>query len=187
MRHGKTLSPRYLTADNVRTLATAVVLVQAVGAVLTFTPKGERQRGVGVIPLVAYLLVIVGSRRAELFEAAVIPGCIGLASAVGLFLWARLATRGRIFSYIGNTDIPEFICMDGPYRWVRHPFYSSYLLTLVSMAVMFPSATTILGTIAGVLAFTRSAKFEEAKFENSPLAAEYRAYMERSGRFLPGL
>jgi protein-S-isoprenylcysteine O-methyltransferase Ste14 len=146
-----------------------------------------RERGIGLIPILAYGMVIFGARRSELFEASVIPGTIGLVAAVGLFVWARLATQGRRFSYIGNTDTPEFICTDGPYRWIRHPFYSSYLITLVSVALLFPNAITIIGTIAGILGFTRSAKFEEAKFDNSPLAAEYHAYMKRSGRFLPGL
>ena len=186
MRYGEALNEGYLTAENIRTLVGTVALLQFLGALLTFTPTRERRRGHSFPAVIAYAVVVTGTTRADLFNAAAIPGCLGLAGALGLFAWARLATQGRFFSYIASTDTPKFICTDGPYRWIRHPFYASYLLTLVSTAVLFPSLVTIIGTAVAILGFNRSAKFEEDKFEDSPLASEYRAYMTRTGRFLPG-
>jgi protein-S-isoprenylcysteine O-methyltransferase Ste14 len=145
----------------------------------------DRKRGWGSLSLVAFVIVLAGASRSDLFEPALIPGIASLLAALTLFGWARIAIHGKFFSYINSTDVPQFVCTAGPYHWIRHPFYASYLLTLLAVTVMFPTYVTIIGAIVAIVAFTNAAKFEESKFEGSPVAAEYAAYMQRTGRFLP--
>ena len=171
--------------ETVRSLIAIVVIIQGIGAVRTFTPVRGRKRGWGSVSLVAFAIVLAGANFSGLYEPALIPGIAGLIAAVALFGWARMTIRGKFFSYINSTDVPQFVCTAGPYHWIRHPFYASYLLTLMAAAVLFPNYATIIGAIVAIAAFNYAAKFEESKFEGSPLAGEYRAYMQRTGRFLP--
>jgi protein-S-isoprenylcysteine O-methyltransferase Ste14 len=176
-----------MTVETVHTLINIVVFIQVLGAVLTFTPVRDRKRGYGSLSLLAFAIVLVGARRSDLFQPALIPGIAGLLASLALFVWARIAIHGKFFSYIYSTDVPQFVCVNGPYRWIRHPFYASYLLTLVAVTVLFPNRVTVIGTIVAIAAFTFAARFEEGKFEGSPVAADYKAYMQRAGRFLPRL
>ena len=175
-----------MTTETARILITTVVFIQLFGAILTFTPVRDRKRGgYGTLALLSFAIVLAGARLSELFKPAQYPGIAILAASVLLFLWARITIKGKFFSYISSTDVPQFVCTEGPYRWIRHPFYASYLLTLVAVTLMFPNYITVIATIVAIISFTHAAKFEESKFEGSPVASEYAAYMRRTGRFLP--
>ncbi len=73
----------------------------------------------------------------------------------------------------------------GPYRFVRHPFYCSYLLAWAAGFVA-TAQTWLLPTVAVMLViYVRAAKLEEEKFTRSPLAGTYERYRSRTGLFLP--
>ena len=74
----------------------------------------------------------------------------------------------------------------GPYRWVRHPFYSAAFLFFVAASLV--SANWYLAVavgLAGVLLAIRT-RTEEAKLIER-FGDEYLAYMHRTGRFVPRL
>lgn len=171
--------------EPIRTIGSVVIVVQLIGAVATFKPMRDRRVGLGSLFMFGYAAVMVGCRMSPLFLPAVIPGGLGLVAGVALFFWARVTIRDLFFSYINSRDVPQFVCSTGPYRWVRHPFYSSYLSSLLSMTVMFPNPVTFAGSILAFLSFNSAARFEESKFEGSPVAEEYTAYIQRTGRFIP--
>ena len=74
------------------------------------------------------------------------------------------------------------------YAW--HPlaldgFAASGHQDVIGIALMFPSFGAF-GVVAGMIVyFTAAARFEEAKFKRSPLAADYEAFVRRTGRFIP--
>ena len=74
----------------------------------------------------------------------------------------------------------------GPYRWVRHPFYGCVALCVLANSVVAANWFLFLtGGLAVGLMIARTRKEEEkllARFGDA-----YRAYMERTGRFLPRL
>jgi protein-S-isoprenylcysteine O-methyltransferase Ste14 len=84
-----------------------------------------------------------------------------------------------------HAESPHSLVTDGPYRYLRHPFYASYLLFWVGWGI----ATWSLWSVAPVLAigaiYVRAAVGEESKFSHSPMAAEYAAYRRRTGFFWP--
>ncbi|MGY5858807.1 MAG: isoprenylcysteine carboxylmethyltransferase family protein [Candidatus Thorarchaeota archaeon] len=74
----------------------------------------------------------------------------------------------------------------GPYRKVRHPMYTVFIVFLVGIALV---TTNLLGFIFSLLiscSFPSVAKTEEAMLTET-FGDEYRSYMERTGRFLPPL
>jgi protein-S-isoprenylcysteine O-methyltransferase Ste14 len=84
-----------------------------------------------------------------------------------------------------SQDAPEFLWTRGPFAYVRNPFYSSYLLAGLSVALMFFDYSTLVCQGLLLASARAAARGEERKFLLSRLAGEYRAYASRTGRFLP--
>lgn len=74
----------------------------------------------------------------------------------------------------------------GPYRFVRHPIYGSYLMALTSAAIFCPQVGTILCWLYGIIVLNNTAAKEEKKLSESPeFGNEYKEYIKHTGRFLP--
>jgi protein-S-isoprenylcysteine O-methyltransferase Ste14 len=169
-------------------LPVAVLVWMAIGAGFIFRPDlGRRDpRGLGiVVSLWGMLGVMRFGTPAPLGIAAI--GLAGLAIALVIFHWAAYSIRGRLFSYAGNDDLPQFVHTSGPYAYVRNPFYLSYLLTEISTIVLWPSVGGAVFIVLATLYFQWLARYEEAKFARSPVAEEYARYKARTGRLLPRL
>lgn len=105
---------------------------------------------------------------------------------VGIFflLWVH-HTLGKNFSVPGVMKEKQSLVTIGPYRWVRHPMYTAlFLVTLVYFLISsnwfigLVWIGWIVGTVATMIRDEEAALIE--KFGD-----EYRAYMQRTGRFLP--
>jgi protein-S-isoprenylcysteine O-methyltransferase Ste14 len=74
----------------------------------------------------------------------------------------------------------------GPYRWVRHPFYVSFVLLVLAVSLLTASwLFALLGSVGFVLLAIRT-RTEEAKLIER-FGDDYRRYMERTGQFFPRL
>jgi protein-S-isoprenylcysteine O-methyltransferase Ste14 len=84
-----------------------------------------------------------------------------------------------------ENDAPKNIVTWGPYQWVRHPFYSSFILSFLAAVIAFPSISTIGVLIYSIVTLTLTAKREEGRLSRSQFGEEYKAYMKKTGRFFP--
>jgi protein-S-isoprenylcysteine O-methyltransferase Ste14 len=74
---------------------------------------------------------------------------------------------------------------DGPYRYVRHPMYSSFWLWAIAQALLLPNWVAGLAGLVGVgLLYFGRVGAEEAMMEKS-FGDEYRNYAARTGRVFP--
>jgi len=176
------------TLEGIANTASFIVFLWlTIGAGINFVPHPSARRDIRsrFIIISFWLMVIVGS-RAPLAPAWLVSlGLAGVAASLALFNWASYSIRAREFSYVFSTDVPQFLHTHGPYAYVRNPFYSSYMLALLSAAMIHPGVLAVAIAIAMFFYFEMAARFEERKFEGSPLRAEYAAYKSRTGRFLP--
>jgi protein-S-isoprenylcysteine O-methyltransferase Ste14 len=85
-----------------------------------------------------------------------------------------------------QNDAPQEIVTWGAYRFVRHPFYTAFLLAFASAICAAPGMLSLLSGILGYLLLNRTAAMEERKLSNSQLGTQYKAYLGQTGRFLPG-
>jgi protein-S-isoprenylcysteine O-methyltransferase Ste14 len=106
-----------------------------------------------------------------------------IAIACGLLVWT-FRCLGKNLTDTVVTRQKHTLVIHGPYRWVRHPFYDSAALLALGVSLI---AANWLFFVTGVVLFClliiRTRTEEEnllARFGDS-----YRAYMERTGRFLP--
>jgi len=114
-------------------------------------------------------------------------GLAGLALSFGLFNWAAVSIKGRTFSLAGHDDLPQFVHASGPYAYIRNPFYASYILAGISTIVMWPSVWGAVVVSLAIVYYAWLARYEEAKFERSPVAGDYAKYKARTGRLFPRL
>lgn len=102
-----------------------------------------------------------------------------------LFWWAVSATRRARLRYVFDPAEPHGLVTDGPYRFVRHPFYASYITLWVGWAIATGSNWALVPAAFLVAVYTMAARREELAFAASGLARRYAAYQARTGFILP--
>ena len=100
-----------------------------------------------------------------------------------LMCWT-LNSLGRNLTDTVVTRAEATLITDGPYRWVRHPFYVTAALLMASVTVLAGNwligASSVL--VMGLLA-VRTPKEEQMLIER--FGQQYRDYMAKTGRFFP--
>ena len=86
-----------------------------------------------------------------------------------------------------SEDAPRHIVTWGAYARLRHPFYTSFLLTLVGGLLLAPNWGTLVAFAAGCAMLNATAAREERRLCDSDLGSEYRDYLGHTGRFIPRL
>jgi protein-S-isoprenylcysteine O-methyltransferase Ste14 len=130
----------------------------------------------GLVPTV----VDNGVARA-LSVASVVP----CAASIALVAAAMAANRRRLAQWHQRHDEPRSLQTRGPYARVRHPFYLAYVLMFLAAVLVAPSAGVIGALVYAVVVLNHTAAREERIICASDLGDRYRAYMSRTGRFLP--
>lgn len=94
-----------------------------------------------------------------------------------------------------NWDYPLLYCFtesashnlvtEGPYRYIRHPFYLSYSLAWIASIVASQELWLLTTAAAMIWIYYQAASREESQWLTSPYADSYRAYMKTTGMFFP--
>jgi len=110
---------------------------------------------------------------------------ISFTGSLALFTWTLRATRRTRLTVAFSEDRPTFLLRKGPYRYVRHPFYSAYLLFWFGSAVASAGYASWAAAVAIAFVYWLASNQEEEKFSHSELAEAYAAYRAVTGRFIP--
>ena len=105
--------------------------------------------------------------------------------SLGLFWWAIQTNSAARLSAAFSPDLPVHLVEDGPYRFMRHPFYCSYVLAWFAGTIA-TGKWWLIPSVAVMLAiYWRAARVEEEKFSRSSLAEEYQRYRARTAWLVP--
>lgn len=117
---------------------------------------------------------------------AIVLGAIVFASALWVFRRSH-KELGRNWSITLEIRDQHRLINTGPYAFIRHPMYTSFLLMGLGQALLLPNWIAGLSGLVGfaVLFFLRVGKEERMMLEN--FGPQYRAYMERTKRLIPYL
>lgn len=154
-----------------------------------FTEPTGSNSGIDTIKLLGTTLGFISLSGIPLFGvASVIGGLTALllcAASLALFWWAIRANRTRPLSFAFSEDEPRHLVSSGPYRWIRHPFYSAYLLAWLAAPVATLQPLLLVPLLVMAAIYVSAARIEERKFEGSALAAAYARYRATTGMFWP--
>lgn len=110
-------------------------------------------------------------------------GVVGYALAAGVLTWT-LRHLGTNLTDTVVTRRTHTLVTRGPYRWVQHPFYASLALLIVAISLIAANWFFLLIGFVVVLLLVVRTRTEEEKLL-ARFGDAYRAYMLRTGRFLP--
>jgi protein-S-isoprenylcysteine O-methyltransferase Ste14 len=131
------------------------------------------------------LATILLGYRAEVSLWNALAGAALMALALVLYEWARRTIAGRRFRIAWNGEVPEALCEAGPYRYLRHPLYTSYLVAFAAQLAAVPSLWTVLIFLCNLGLFVHAALHDERSLAHSDLAEAYAGYRRRVGMFWP--
>jgi len=149
--------------------------------------------GLGIVPF-AYIASNFASSRFRFLSFAdrpFIPALAWMGAAVfAASLWLFYRTHkelGRNWSV--SLDIREShkLITSGVYALVRHPMYSAFWLWAIAQALLLPNWVAGLAGIVGFGTLFFGRVGEEERLMCDAFGDQYRAYMRRTSRVLPGL
>ena len=99
----------------------------------------------------------------------------------------RSLAFGGPFSLFPSRSAGRGLCVQGAYRWVRHPLYASFItLGATGLALFFNHWAFLLWLVALHVIWHFVIPLEE-RLMLAQFGDEYRAYAQRTGRFIPRL
>ena len=180
------------------------VLVQArrvrrkIGRMPNLRPKGTKER----LLWIGWMIVVVGwiaqpffvSGRGDVGSAfGLLPPLIHLAALAAGSLLIVGGYLGTLWCYsamgaawrIGiDTEGSSSLVQAGPYRRMRHPIYSFQMVMLIGAALLLPTPVSFAIVVLHFVCASIKASDEE-KHLTGVFGEEYRAYLGRTGRFIP--
>jgi protein-S-isoprenylcysteine O-methyltransferase Ste14 len=142
----------------------------------------------------ATVLLIVGLHVYEVRIADEISLCRGvscillLAMANLLFWTAVIAHRPHRPAAFFSEAVPNALVTCGPYRFVRHPFYLSYLLAVAGSSFLVYRWFLFASGVYLFFLYNAAAASEKRRLlGNAPMAERYRQYLSRTWRWVPFL
>ncbi len=104
-----------------------------------------------------------------------------------IFFWAYANTAKLMFDNIFTSRAPEEIVVRGPYRFIRHPYYTSYLICYFSTLFFDSSLINLFFLSLIVILYFYAVKSEEKKIMESKNSDIYKSYVLKTKRFVPFL
>jgi protein-S-isoprenylcysteine O-methyltransferase Ste14 len=103
-----------------------------------------------------------------------------------IFISAVRVTRKRL-AFVFSKISTNTLILAGPYRIIRHPFYSSYILCWLACVIFRPNILTVAVLIWMTYLYYSAAKLEEQSILEGPLKKPYQEYRSSVGMFIPFL
>jgi protein-S-isoprenylcysteine O-methyltransferase Ste14 len=105
--------------------------------------------------------------------------------AIGLFWWTVPYARRAALRIAFTTHEPDTLMSAGPYRFVRHPFYSSYISYWLAGVLVSQQWLLLISLVVMSWFYISAMIHEERAFLSSKLRDQYKAYRARTGALLP--
>ena len=157
------------------------------GRTFTVTPNDDAGAGWAQVSFIVTGAISVGilGVRTPIRPANGVASALILLCSLSLYEWARHASWGRRCSIAWSERVPDSVCNVGPYRYIRHPIYGSYVLAFLAAFVAMPSAIMLAVFVFNVGLWLHAARSDERALEQSALAADYRDYKRAAGMLFP--
>lgn len=153
--------------------------------------NSTKSTNIHLLGLVGLMLMLIEEAALYVFRVDAIDAIYGISTyaiSVALFLWslieARMARLGLAFT-VGKS---KTLLTRGPYRWIRHPIYASYIIGWCAFAVAVQKWPALIPAGVMTIFYVRAARLEERQLlADKDFGERYAAYMRQAGMFAPRL
>lgn len=145
--------------------------------------RGAQAISAGALASCAILLWLVWSQTQP--AAAQFVGIAVMLGSLWLFWAAVRASRAAKLRFAFDDAPPLALVTVGPYRHIRHPFYSSYLIFWAGWAIATWSPWGLLPVIVMTTLYTMAARYEETLLSRTAMGPAYAEYRNTVGLFWP--
>lgn len=177
-----------LVFDLLVTASCVAMLVQHVWALRGHFTSERMEAGALAISGMVGIAAAVNLLLTWWFEQPLAPQIAGLAlvGASAALFWAAIrASRAARLRFAFDDHKPATLVREGPYRLVRHPFYSSYMLFWSGWALATWSWWSLPSLVLLCALYGVAAGKEERLFVQTEMADAYRDYRKQAGMFWP--
>jgi protein-S-isoprenylcysteine O-methyltransferase Ste14 len=163
------------------------------------TPGARRERLYGLVISFGLIMILMAPRMIVLPPLrAVVPWIwvnppllewamlLVIAAGAALCWWARLHL-GRLWSDAVTRKEGHRIVDTGPYRLVRHPIYTGFIVIYVGLAILCATGLALVAVALITLGLWLKARLEEQFLLEELGAAAYDAYKARTPMLVPRL
>lgn len=119
------------------------------------------------------------------FFAAFSAGWGLLIAATALLAWALVPFRATRLRIVPMVAVGGTLVVEGPYRWIRHPMYSSVILAASGLVVIDPTILRIVSSLLLIPVLYSKMTLEEGFLREA--YPEYASYSLRTKRLIPGI
>lgn len=156
------------------------------------TPGARRERLYLLVIALGLIMIVVApvllARRG--FQIWINPPLLAwgmllvVAAGITLCVWARLHL-GSLWSAAVTRKEGHRVVDSGPYRLVRHPIYTGFIVMDLGLAVLCGSALALVGVAVITVGLWLKARVEEQFLSEELGAAAYSAYKARTPMLMP--
>ncbi|MCC6615992.1 MAG: isoprenylcysteine carboxylmethyltransferase family protein [Anaerolineae bacterium] len=145
-----------------------------------------------VVPLLIAFVLYVFVPNSLPWATVELPTWLRLAgvpialAGVALLAWVH-HTLGKNFSGRLELRSDHTLVTSGPYRWMRHPMYTAFILSLGGGFLVSANWCIGLLPLIAILFIMIVRTPQEEAMMIDQFGETYRAYMQRTARYLPGL
>ena len=173
----------------------AIVRERMYGTLSTVPEDKRWQSSPSQVIQIAFITAIVGGHWAAAFESPFLAEswnwawqsklAAALISLAVVAQWNAVYYLGKYSDRLAN---PQAVVMFGPYRWVRHPMYGSYILLCAGYCLALRSYFSLLFLVISCIAYyDQRTKLEEKNLVEA-FGTTYTSYRENTKhKYLPWL
>jgi protein-S-isoprenylcysteine O-methyltransferase Ste14 len=164
------------------------------GAPVRFTDRpGSPQSWARVLGSVGFVLLVLAPIAELMGLEPFAPldrlwvRALGLAVALAGILGIVAGQTAMGASWRGDVDpdVRNPLMTSGPFRWVRNPIFTACAITSLGVALMVPNAIALAMLVTTMATYQVQVRLVEEPYLDRVHGEAYRAYAERTGRFVP--
>lgn len=148
---------------------------------------GFGMRAISLLSLLSIAGLLLMTWSAEQPLVSQVLGAIMHLLSGALFWWAVASSRGASLKLAFDPKAPGRVLVAGAYKFIRHPFYSSYLVYWSGWAISCWTPFAALPLVLLTPIYLYAAQKEERSFLLSELCDPYIDYRRGTGAFFPRL
>jgi protein-S-isoprenylcysteine O-methyltransferase len=115
-----------------------------------------------------------------------LTGLLVLVTGMAMRVWTRMTIGGMYAGYVSVTA-GHVLVTDGPYRWVRHPGYTGFVIIALGLCIGYSSLIGLAAIPVLLLPGLAYRMKVEERLLKEQFGDEYRAYARGAKKIIPGV